>query len=69
MIHAAIPNKKEKNRVVDLIRLSVGIEDIEDLKADLAHPSELLMNLIHNGVVVVWVKPLLNYYKTKIIML
>jgi len=38
MTHAAIPKEeREKTGVVDsLIRLSVGIEDIEDLKADLA---------------------------------
>ena len=38
MTHAAIPKQeREKTGVVDsLIRLSVGIEDIEDLKADLA---------------------------------
>ena len=37
MTHAAIPkNEREKTGVVDsLIRLSVGIEDIEDLVADL----------------------------------
>jgi len=37
MTHAAIPKqKREKTGVVDsLIRLSVGIEDIEDLIADL----------------------------------
>mgnify|MGYP002029685941 FL=1 len=38
MTHAAIPKEeREKTGVVDsLIRLSVGVEDIEDLKADLA---------------------------------
>lgn len=37
MTHASIPKEeREKNGIVDaLIRLSVGIEDIEDLKADL----------------------------------
>jgi cystathionine beta-lyase len=37
MTHAAIPKEeREKTGVVDsLIRLSVGVEDIEDLKADL----------------------------------
>ena len=38
MTHAAIPKEeREKTGVIDsLIRLSVGVEDIEDLKADLA---------------------------------
>ena len=38
MTHAAIPKEeREKSGVVDsLIRLSVGIEDAEDLVADLA---------------------------------
>ena len=38
MTHAAIPKKeREKTGVVDsLIRLSVGVEDIEDLKTDLS---------------------------------
>ena len=37
MTHASIPKEeREKNGVVDsLIRLSVGIEDVEDLIADL----------------------------------
>ena len=37
MTHAAIPKEeREKSGVVDaLIRLSVGIEDVEDLIADL----------------------------------
>ena len=37
MTHAAIPQKeREKTGVVDsLIRLSVGVEDIDDLKKDL----------------------------------
>lgn len=37
MTHAAIPKEeREKTGVVDsLIRLSVGVEDIEDLKSDL----------------------------------
>ena len=37
MTHASIPKEeREKTGIVDsLIRLSVGIEDIEDLKADL----------------------------------
>ena len=37
MTHASIPKEeREKTGVVDsLIRLSVGIEDVEDLKADL----------------------------------
>ena len=37
MTHAAIPKKeREKTGIVDsLIRLSVGVEDIEDLKTDL----------------------------------
>ena len=36
MTHAAIPKKKEKTGVVDsLIRLSVGIEDVDDLREDL----------------------------------
>jgi cystathionine beta-lyase len=37
MTHAAIPKEQRgKTGVVDsLIRLSVGVEDIEDLKADL----------------------------------
>ena len=37
MTHAAIPKKeRERTGVVDsLIRLSVGIEDFEDLKCDL----------------------------------
>ena len=37
MTHASIPKEeREKTGVVDsLIRLSVGIEDIDDLKADL----------------------------------
>ena len=40
MTHAAIPKEeREKTGVVDsLIRLSVGVEDIEDLKADLDKP-------------------------------
>ena len=44
MTHAAIPKKeREKTGVVDsLIRLSVGVEDIEDLKMDL----ELALNQI-----------------------
>jgi cystathionine beta-lyase len=38
MTHASIPkNEREKIGVVDaLIRLSVGIEDVDDLIADLA---------------------------------
>ena len=37
MTHASIPKKdREQNGIVDsLIRLSVGIEDVEDLLADL----------------------------------
>jgi cystathionine beta-lyase len=37
MTHASIPKEeREKNGIVDsLIRLSIGIEDVEDLKADL----------------------------------
>ena len=44
MTHAAIPKEeREKTGVVDsLIRLSVGVEDIEDLKADLAQALEQL---------------------------
>ena len=44
MTHAAIPKKeRKKTAVVDsLIRLSVGVEDIEDLKMDL----ELALNQI-----------------------
>ena len=44
MTHASIPKEeREKTGVVDsLIRLSVGIEDIQDLKADL---SQALDNL------------------------
>jgi cystathionine beta-lyase len=44
MTHAAIPKKeREKSGVVDsLIRLSVGIEDAEDLKEDI----EQALNLI-----------------------
>src|SRR4029450_875177 len=39
MTHASIPVEVRTARGVDdgLIRLSVGIEDIDDLKADLAH--------------------------------
>jgi len=42
MTHASIPRaEREKTGVVDsLIRLSVGIEDIEDLKADLKQALE-----------------------------
>ena len=42
MTHASIPKvEREKTGVVDsLIRLSVGIEDIEDLKADLMQALE-----------------------------
>ena len=42
MTHASIPKaEREKTGVVDsLIRLSVGIEDIEDLKADLMQAVE-----------------------------
>ena len=42
MTHAAIPKEeREKSGVVDaLIRLSVGIEDVEDLIADLSQALE-----------------------------
>ena len=42
MTHASIPRaEREKTGVVDsLIRLSIGIEDIEDLKADLKQALE-----------------------------
>ena len=48
MTHASIPRaEREKTGVVDsLIRLSIGIEDIEDLKADLKQALEGL-SLIH----------------------
>ena len=44
MTHAAIPKeKREKTGVVDsLIRLSVGVEDIDDLKADLSNALDQL---------------------------
>lgn len=44
MTHAAIPKEeREKTGVVDsLIRLSVGVEDVEDLKADLARALDKL---------------------------
>lgn len=44
MTHAAIPKEeREKTGVVEsLIRLSVGIEDVEDLKEDIAQALELL---------------------------
>jgi cystathionine gamma-synthase/cystathionine gamma-lyase len=39
MTHASIPKEeREKNGLKDtLIRLSVGLEDVEDLKEDLAN--------------------------------
>jgi cystathionine beta-lyase/cystathionine gamma-synthase len=39
MTHASIPREVREARGVDdgLIRLSVGIEDVADLRADLAH--------------------------------
>jgi cystathionine beta-lyase len=44
MTHASIPKaEREKVGLVDsLIRLSVGIEDVEDLKEDLAQALELV---------------------------
>ena len=44
MTHAAIPKEeREKTGVVDsLIRLSVGVEDISDLKNDLAQALDLI---------------------------
>ena len=44
MTHAAIPKKeREKTGVIDsLIRLSVGIEDVEDLTKDLERSFNLL---------------------------
>ena len=44
MTHAAIPKEeREKTGVVDsLIRLSVGVEDIDDLKADLSNALDQL---------------------------
>ena len=44
MTHAAIPKEeREKTGVVDsLIRLSVGVEDIDDLKTDLSNALDKL---------------------------
>ena len=44
MTHAAIPKEeREKTGVVDsLIRLSVGVEDIDDLKTDLSNALDQL---------------------------
>ena len=52
MTHAAIPKEeREKTGVVDsLIRLSVSVEDIEDLKADLAQAlAQFNEPYLHNG--------------------
>ena len=44
MTHAAIPKEeREKSGVIDsLIRLSVGLEDIEDLQKDLGQALKLI---------------------------